>query len=111
TPYLFGGLAIFGVSGMGDKPEEYSNIQPSIPFGLGFKYVLNPKWYMGLEFGARKTFFDYLDNVGPGDIVVKDYQYGNRFDNDHYFFIGLSMTYSFYTIPCPTSPYKKNYRR
>ena len=111
TPYLFGGLAIFGVSGMADKPEEYSNIQPSIPFGFGFKYVLNPKWYLGLEFGARKTFFDYLDNVGPGDVVIKDYQYGNRFDNDHYFFIGLSMTYSFYTIPCPTSPYKKNYRR
>jgi hypothetical protein len=111
TPYLFGGLAIFGVSGMADKSAEYSNIQPAIPFGIGFKYVLNPKWYLGLEIGARKTFFDYLDNVSPGDGVVKNYQYANRFDNDHYFFLGLSMTYSFYTIPCPTSPYKKNYRR
>lgn len=110
TPYFFGGLAIFGISGMGEKPAEYSNIQPSIPFGFGFKYILNPKWYIGLEYGARKTFFDYLDNVSGGDGVFKNYQYGNKYDNDLYHFIGLSLTYSFYTIPCPTSPYRKNYR-
>ena len=110
TPYLFAGLGIFGISGEGDKPEEYSNIQPSIPFGFGFKYVLNPKWYLGLEFGARKTFFDYLDNLSNGDGVIKNYQTGNRFDNDAYYYVGLSLTYSFYVIPCPTSPYKRNYR-
>ena len=110
TPYLFGGLAIFGISREGDKPAEYSNIQPSIPFGFGFKYVLNPKWYIGVEFGARKTFFDYLDNLSDGDVVVKNYQTGNRFDNDAYYHVGFSLTYSFYVIPCPTSPYKRNYR-
>lgn len=111
TPYLFGGIGIVGISGMEDKPAEYSNIQPMIPFGAGIKYVLNPKWYVGLELGFRKTFFDYLDNLSDGDGVIKNYDYGNRFDNDHYLFLGLSLTYSFYTIPCPTSPYKKNYRR
>lgn len=111
TPYFFGGIAMFGISGESDKPVEYSNIQPSVPFGIGFKYVLNPKWYIGAEFGARKTFFDYLDNVSAGDGVIKDYQYGNKFDNDLYYYMGLSLTYSFYTIPCPTNPYKKNYRR
>ena len=110
TPYLFGGLAIFGISGEDEKPAEYSNIQPSIPFGLGFKYVLNPKWYLGLEFGARKTFFDYLDNLSDGDAVIKNFDDGNHFDNDVYYYFGLSLTYSFYTIPCPTSPYKRNYR-
>lgn len=111
TPYFFGGLAIFGISGEDTKPQEYSNIQPSIPFGLGFKYILNPKMYIGLEFGARKTFFDFLDNVGEGDGTNKNFDYGNRFDNDLYYYTGLSLTYSFYTIPCPTSPYKRNYRR
>ncbi|UII34430.1 DUF6089 family protein [Fulvivirga ulvae] len=111
TPYFFGGFAIFGVSGESEKPEEYSNVQPAVPFGFGFKYVLNPKWYLGAEFGARKTFFDYLDNVSSGDGTIKDYQYGNKFDNDLYYFMGVSLTYSFYTIPCPSSPYKKNYRR
>jgi len=110
TPYFFGGLAIFGMSGMDDKPAEYSNIQPSIPFGFGFKYILNPKWYVGIEYGARKTFFDYLDNISGGEGVIKDYEYANPNDTDLYHYVGISLTYSFYTIPCPVSPYRKNYR-
>jgi hypothetical protein len=78
-----------------------------VPFGLGIKYILNPKWYIALEAGARKTFFDYLDNVSMGtNQLVKDYQYGNRYDNDSYYFVGLSITRTFYEIPCPTNPYK-----
>ena len=111
TPYFFGGLAIFGIAGNEEKPEDYSNVQPAIPFGAGIKYILNPKWYIGFELGARKTFFDYLDNVSSGDGINKDYQYGNRYDNDLYYYGGFSITYSFYTIPCPASPYQKSYRR
>jgi hypothetical protein len=107
TPYLFGGLGIFGISGTGNKPSEYSNVQGAIPFGLGIKYILNPKWYLSLEFGARKTFFDYLDNVSAGtNQLIKNYQYGNPYDNDVYYFVGFSLTRTFYTIPCPTNPYK-----
>lgn len=107
TPYLFGGLAIFGISGTADKPSEYSNVQGAIPFGLGMKYVVNPKWYVAFEVGARKTFFDYLDNVSAGtNQLVKNYQYGNPFDNDAYYFVGFSITRTFYEIPCPTNPYK-----
>jgi len=107
TPYLFGGLGIFGISGVQNKPSEYSNVQGTIPFGLGMKYILNPKWYVSLEFGARKTFFDYLDNVSTGsNQLVKNYQYGNPYDNDAYYFVGLSITRTFYDIPCPINPYK-----
>jgi hypothetical protein len=107
TPYLFGGLAIFGISGTQNKPSEYSNVQGAIPFGLGIKYILNPKWYLALEVGARKTFFDHLDNVSAGtNQLVKNYQYGNPYDNDAYYFVGVSITRTFYQIPCPTNPYK-----
>lgn len=106
TPYLFGGLALFGISGNNNKTSEYSNVQGAIPFGAGIKYIVNPKWYLALEFGARKTFFDYLDNVSVGDQARKNYQYGNPFDNDAYYFLGLSITRTFYEIPCPTNPYK-----
>lgn len=106
TPYLFGGIALFGISGNVQKTAEYSNIQASIPFGGGLKYVYNPKWYFSLEFGVRKTFFDYLDNISAGDIRTKNYQYGNPNDNDNYYFIGISITRTFYSIPCPTNPYK-----
>lgn len=107
TPYLFAGLGIFGISGTQNKASEYSNVQGAIPFGLGMKYIINPKWYIALEFGARKTFFDYLDNVSTGsNQLVKNYQYGNPYDNDAYYFFGLSVTRTFYEIPCPTNPYK-----
>ena len=106
TPYLFGGLGLFGMAGNGNKTTEYSNIQATIPFGAGMKYVINPLWYISLEFGARKTFFDYLDNVSDGDQRKKNYQYGFTFDNDRYFFLGLTITRTFYEIPCPKNPYK-----
>lgn len=106
TPYIFAGLGLFGFAGNAEKPEEYSNVQLSVPFGVGAKYVLNPKWYIGLEFGMRKTFFDYLDNVSAGDPPFKNYQYGNTTDFDNYFFLGLSLTRTFYDIPCPSNPYK-----
>ena len=105
TPYLMGGLAVFGMSGNSSKTAPYSNVQAAIPFGLGAKYILNPKWYIALEFGARKTFFDYLDNISDSNKRVKNYQYGNPNDQDHYFFLGLSFTRTFYNIPCPRSPY------
>lgn len=106
TPYLFGGLALFGFSGEQQKTAEYSNVQAAIPFGLGMKYVYNPKWYFSLEFGARKTFFDYLDNISYGDARYKNYRYGNPNDTDIYYFLGISITRTFYNIPCPTNPYK-----
>jgi hypothetical protein len=106
TPYVFGGLGLFGISGNENKNAEYSNVQLAIPFGLGIKYILNPKYYLSLEFGMRKTFFDYLDNISDENTGIKNYQYGNPFDNDNYFFFGISLTRTFYDIPCPTNPYK-----
>ena len=106
TPYLFAGAGLFGFSGVEQKATEYSNIQMAIPFGGGMKYVLNPKYYIAFEFGIRKTFFDYLDNVSEGNPSIKNYQYGNSFDYDNYFFTAITLTYTFYDIPCPGSPYR-----
>lgn len=105
TPYLFAGVAMFGISGNANKPAPYSNVQMAIPFGGGVKYVLNPKYYISFEVGVRKTFFDYLDNISGPTSRVKNYQYGNPNKYDSYFFTGISLTYTFYDIPCPSSPY------
>lgn len=106
TPYVVTGLGLFGLAGIPNKAAEYSSVQPSVQIGVGFKYVINPLWYAGVEFSMRKTFFDYLDNVSEGNPARKNYQYGNPNDNDNYFFLGLSLTRTFYTIPCPGNPYK-----
>jgi hypothetical protein len=106
SPYMFAGLGLFGISGNTAKTAEYSNVQGAIPFGAGVKYVYNPKLYFAFEFGARKLFFDYLDNISGGDRRYKNYQYGNPNDNDNYYFLGFTITRTFYDIPCPKNPYK-----
>lgn len=105
TPYLMSGLVMFGISGVPVKNGEYSNVQIGIPIGGGVKYVLNPNWYMSFELAWRRTFFDYLDNISDNDVSLKNYQYGNRYDNDTYFFMGITLTRTFYDIPCPKNPY------
>jgi hypothetical protein len=99
-------MGLFGISGHQNKTADYSNVQAAIPFGGGFKYIVNPKFYAAFEVGIRKTFFDYLDNISAGDQTNKNYQYGNPNDLDNYFFVGITITRTFYDIPCPTNPYK-----
>lgn len=105
TPYLFGGMAMFGISGTTRSNQAYSSVQMAIPFGGGMKYVLNPKWYLAFEVGIRKTFFDYLDGISDEDVSRKNFQYGNPYDYDNYFFVGFSLTRTFYDIPCGKNPY------
>ena len=83
SPYIFGGIAIFkfnpetqingkwydlqplGTEGQGlnGYPNQYSLTQFSIPLGVGIKFTKNDRWNFGFEFGFRKTFTDYLDDV------------------------------------------------
>lgn len=43
--------------------KRYPLTQVCIPFGLGYKHQFNEVWAWGAEFGVRKTFTDYLDDV------------------------------------------------
>ncbi len=58
-------LQPLGTEGQGLVPtrKKYSRFQVAIPYGIGFKYGLDRKWSLGLEFGVRKTFTDYIDDV------------------------------------------------
>jgi hypothetical protein len=85
SPYIFAGLSVFnfnpkanlngttyalhplGTEGQGTtmegKGKPYSLTSIAIPFGLGLK--ISPARFMsiGLEWGIRKTFTDYIDDV------------------------------------------------
>jgi opacity protein-like surface antigen len=84
TPYIFAGIGVFhfkpytndsaghktflkplSTEGEGFMPgvKEYKLTQLSIPFGFGAEYSLNEDMRIGLEFGYRKTFTDYIDDV------------------------------------------------
>lgn len=51
--------------------KEYSNWQFTIPFGIGMKYALDKKSSIGLEYGLRKTFTDYMDDVSTSYVYTK----------------------------------------
>jgi hypothetical protein len=103
TPYFltgFGGMYMFDRNGR----SSVSRIQPMIPLGVGFRYVLGGKWNLGLELAARKTFTDYFDHISGREINPK-LRNANEFDRDWYFVTLLSLSYTFYTIPCPFDHY------
>ncbi|GAB4134829.1 MAG: hypothetical protein Fur0041_08460 [Bacteroidia bacterium] len=63
--------------GQGIKPgrKMYSRVSVCIPIGIGFKYGINRQWSVGLEYGIRKTFTDYIDDTSttywdPGEIAA-----------------------------------------
>ncbi|MFC0186116.1 DUF6089 family protein [Pseudarcicella hirudinis] len=64
SPYVFGGLAAMKFSPDQDPIDDYKTNQIVIPFGVGIKYNIKRNWGINLEFGTRKTFTDYLDNLG-----------------------------------------------
>lgn len=108
SPYFFAGVGAYTFFGDEARGNTYRRVQPVIPFGVGVKYLLGPRWQLGLEFGARKTFFDYLDNISEFDPALskkaQNYQYGNQYDDDWYYFLGLTVSYTFYQVPCPYLP-------
>ncbi len=58
-------LQPLGTEGQGlvTTREKYHLTQFCIPMGIGFKYSFNRRWGIGLEYGIRKTFTDYIDDV------------------------------------------------
>jgi hypothetical protein len=58
-------LQPLGTEGQGLVPsrKKYSLWQMCIPIGFGFKYTIDAKWGVGIEYGMRKTFTDYIDDV------------------------------------------------
>lgn len=43
--------------------KSYPKFQLSIPFGIGLKWNVGEKCGLGIEWGPRRTFTDYLDDI------------------------------------------------
>ncbi len=100
TPYVFGGL---GISKF--KPDvvtdSYKTNSLVIPYGVGIKYQIRRPWNIGLEYGTRKTFSDYYDNLGGDPKSTVQLEQGDPSKKDTYYYIRLSISYTFYRIVCP----------
>ena len=101
SPYFFAGISGFAFFGGDQELDGHRRVQLALPFGGGFKYQINPSITLNLEIGVRKLFFDHLDGYSDGDITNKNYQYGNKYDKDWFNFVGFSVSYLIWDIPCP----------
>jgi hypothetical protein len=99
TPYVFGGIGY-----MGFRPSlqtgSYKKSGVVIPFGVGVKYEFARPWSVGVELGARKTFNDYLDDLGDNAPVGR-FSQGDPALMDMYAYLRFSISYTFYRIVCP----------
>jgi hypothetical protein len=142
TMYLFAELAIFkmnpktefegddialqplGTEGQGTSlngESKYGLFQLSIPFGFGGRVSVGKRTCIGFEFGVRKTYTDFLDDVKAGsyadyDVILAENgplaadlsnrsdsrfgERGNASTKDWYFFSGVALTF---TLGKPTS--------
>lgn len=137
SPYLFIGLAYYKMNPKAEHNGEYTELQPlgtegqgtsenpdqayrlnqlAIPFGLGFRVNMNEKTAIGFEYGVRKLFTDYLDDVhdtyadpeilasenGPlaaemanqslNDVGASGVSRGNPNNNDWYFYANITLS-------------------
>lgn len=129
SPYGFFGIGYTFFTGKGqsyqgeippDEEGDYSLSTPVIPFGIGVKYKLKDRLILAVEFGFRPTLSDFLDKIegnensiprfpptnipDPDDPTVYPLpygvNYGNKADKDWYYFLGVTLSYSFYNIEC-----------
>lgn len=97
TTFLFGGVGVqtykYNIDG-----NNNSNITPTIPFGMGFKFNLSKRWGIGLEGGLRKSFSDKLDNLDDPlsytDSEGVQIKYTDQFhNNDWTAYMGIHLVY------------------
>jgi len=100
TPYVFGGLG-YSTFNPSPKTSDYKTSSLVLPYGVGIKYQIRRPWNIGLEYGTRKTYTDFLDNLGGNPVSNDKLQQGDPSLKDTYFYVRLSVSYTFYKIFCP----------
>ncbi|GAB5538479.1 MAG: DUF6089 family protein [Salibacteraceae bacterium] len=76
SPYSFIGLSVFrfnpsteveggvyDLQPLATEAKVYSRTSIAIPFGFGFKWALSDRAIIHADWGMRKTFTDYIDDV------------------------------------------------
>lgn len=101
SPYVFGGLGVMKFASRDTPVTDYKTLQLVIPFGVGVKYNITGPWDLNLEFGARKTFTDYLDNLGGDNPALPKNQQNDYSRGDMYYYTSLSLTFKFISVYCP----------
>jgi hypothetical protein len=145
TPYVFAGIGIYHFNpytkdtsgnkyflqplstegqGFATGVKPYKLTQFSIPLGIGADYSLNEDMRIGIEFGYRKIFTDYLDDVSgayvdqasllnargqtavelawrgdeikPAPYPTAGFERGNNRHKDGYYYVAITYTVRYF---------------
>jgi hypothetical protein len=69
-----------------DKTTSFARTTFALPIGAGFQWFINDRFAVGAEFGGRKTFSDYFDQISVS---------GSAASKDFYFFGGVTLSVLF----------------
>ena len=108
TPYLFFGLGGSLLKNKKNRNNPISNNKKlfiNIPFGLGFKYLINKQFSLAVELEVKKTFYDKIDYLTGAtknidNITGLDFNNSQKTIsmegkyNDFYYFTELVVIYS-----------------
>jgi hypothetical protein len=94
TPYIAGGAGLAFIN------TTSLNLEPVIPFSLGFKVNIHKNLGLEAEYGFRKTFYDNFDGLTD---LTDPSQRPWLHNNDWYSFAGISFTWKIYSrlAGCP----------
>lgn len=110
TPFVYAGISGIQFHDLHFKfhklveDKRNKNYALAIPFAVGLKTRINPRFILSAELGARYTFTDNLDGSNPEMKNAGAYQFGNHESKDWYFFSGITLTYTFGQNPCYCTP-------
>lgn len=97
STYIFGGIGMQTYRFYIDNIDG-SEVTPTIPFGLGFKFNLSKRVGLGIEAGLRKTFSDKLDNLNDplsykNTDDIRIYYTDQYHNNDWIAYTGVHLVY------------------
>ena len=101
SPYAYFGLGFLTIMSSSITKKDLGTAQLTIPIGIGIKHLIWRRFMVGFEVGVRRVSSDGIDDISEIDLSQKDFQFGNPNDTDWYSFVGISLSFIIYKIPCP----------
>ena len=95
-------LVYDGAGNLVVEDTKESQVVPTIPFGIGFKYTIGTRLGIGIEYQMRKYMSDKLDDLDDPLAFVDEtgetvnYTTQNH-NNDWVGYLGVHLTYKIYT--------------
>lgn len=74
--------AVYDLQPLGTEGVNYTQLSLTIPAGLGYSYSWKKKYKIAMEFGFRKTFTDYIDDVHDTYISKEELLANNPVDGE-----------------------------